>query len=101
MLKMFKLAFAISKHTKEAADHYKNPLYKPIEVSIAGMQLEPQVLNVCHSLHNSAMYLLGTTDEVTAHVLTHYFDKYITDMEKIDDIKNNVKRGNEDFPWAT
>jgi hypothetical protein len=101
MLKMFKLAFAISKHTKQAADHYKNPLYKPVEVNIAEMPLDAQVLNVCHSLHNSAMYLLGTTDEVTALVLSHYFHKYLTDMEKIDDIKNNVQRGNEDFPWAT
>jgi hypothetical protein len=98
MLKMYKLAYAISRHTKKAADHYNTPLYKPLEVSVGGMELEAKVLDVLHSIHNSSMYLLGTTDEVTAHVLNAYFDKYLTDMQKMDDIKNDVKREG-DMPW--
>ena len=99
MLRKYKLAHAIAKHTKEASEHYKTPLYKPLEVSIGGMHLEPKVLDVLHSIHNSSMYLLGTTDEVTAHVLSAYFEKYLTDMQKMDDIKNNIKRKEGDMPW--
>ena len=92
MLKMYKLAFKISKHTKQAAAHYKTPLYKPVQVAIGGIQLEPQVLDVIHSLHKSAIYLLATTDEVAALTLMSYFSTYIDDMGKLDDIKNDVKR---------
>ena len=99
MLKMYKLALKISKHTKQAAQHYKTPLYKPVTVSIGGMELEPQVLNVCHSLHNSAIYLLGTTDELAATVLSYYFDSYLNDMQKLDDIKNDIKREKGGHPW--
>jgi hypothetical protein len=99
MLKMYKLALKISKHTKQAAQHYKTPLYKPVVVSIGGMELEPQVLNVCHSLHNSAIYLLGTTDELAATVLNYYFDQYLIDMQNLDDIKNDIKREERRNPW--
>ena len=99
MLRIYKLAHAIAKHTKQSAEHYKNPLYKPLEVSVGGMYLEDKVLDVLHSIHNSSMYLLGTTDEVTAHVLNAYFDKYLIDMQKMDDIKNNINRKEGDMPW--
>jgi hypothetical protein len=99
MLKMYQLALKISRHTKKASEHYKTPLYKPVRVSIGGMELEPKVLDVLHSLHKSAIYLLGTNDEVSAHVITHYFDTYLMDMEKMDDIKNDIKRSEGGLPW--
>jgi hypothetical protein len=99
MFKMYKLAFKISKHTKQAAAHYKTPLDKPVQVPIGGMDLEPQVLDVIHSLHKSAIYLLATTDEVSANVLMSYFNVYLNDMGKLDDIKNNVKREEGNSPW--
>jgi hypothetical protein len=99
VFRMYKLALKISQHTKKAAEHYKTPLYKPVQVSVGGMELEPKVLNVLHSLHQSAIYLLGTTDEITAHVMAHYFDTYLMDMQKMDDIKNNVKKPEGGLPW--